>query len=128
MRIKRKIQLAGLAVALAGGVTGTAAAGDRTVTDDITTPLTTSNPDGSAVPGDITVTSEGSITVDANETAITVDSANDVTMDGNLISEDADNSIGILIEGGNGGPGNTITHSGSISLTEDYTLDDTDDD
>ncbi len=125
MRINRKIQLAGLAVALAGGVTGTAHAGDRTVNDDITTPLTTSNPDGSAVAGDITVGTDGSITVDANETAITVDSSNDVLIEGSLLSDDADNSIGILIEGGNSG---TINQSGAISLTEDYTIDDTDDD
>lgn len=125
MRIKRKIQLAGLAVVLAGGVSGTAEAGDRTINDDITTPVTTSNPDGSAVAGDITVGADGSITIGPNETAITVDSSNDVTIDGALLSEDADNSIGISIEGGNSG---TITHSGSISLTEDYTLEDTDDD
>lgn len=128
MRIKRKIQLAGLAVALAGGVAGTAHAGDRTVNDDITTPLTTSNPDGSAVAGDITVGTEGSITVGAGQTAITVDSSNDVIIEGVLASVDADNSIGILIQGGNIAPGNTITSSGTISLTEDYTPEDLDDD
>jgi hypothetical protein len=125
MRIKRKIQLAGLAVALAGGVSGTAEAGDRTVNDDITTPLTTSNPDGTAVAGDITVGTDGSITVGAGQTAITVDSSNNVTVEGVLASEDADNSTGILIQGGNAG---TITSSGTISLVEDYTPEDLDDD
>ncbi len=128
MRIKRKIQLAGLAVALAGGVTGTAEAGDRTVNDDITTPLTTSNPDGSAVAGDIIVGTDGSITVDANETAITVDSNNSVTIEGVLATADADNSIGILIQGGNAGPDIVINNSGTISLVEDYTPEDLDDD
>ncbi|MGQ0532359.1 MAG: autotransporter outer membrane beta-barrel domain-containing protein [Caulobacteraceae bacterium] len=125
MRIKRKIQLAGLAMVMAGVGAGAAHAGDVTVTTATTTPLATSNPDGSATPGDITVAATGSITVDANEAAITVDSSNDVTVQGTLSSLDADNSIGIAIEGGNSG---AIAYNGSITLTEGYTLTDTDND
>lgn len=129
MRIRRKIELAGLVVALAGGVTGTAEAGDRTVSTAIDTPLVTSNPDGSAVAGDITVSSTGSITIDAGETAITVDSSNDVLIDGGTIASttNADNVTGISILGGNVGP-NTIENSGTINLLEDYTLADSDSD
>ena len=125
MRIRRRIQLAGLAIVLAGGVGGTANADDVTITTDTTTPLATSNPDGSAVAGDITVASDGSIEVVTGQTAITVDSSNDVTVEGALTSEDADDTTGILIEGGNSG---TITNNGSITLIEDYTLADGDDD
>ncbi|MEZ5970212.1 MAG: autotransporter outer membrane beta-barrel domain-containing protein [Hyphomonadaceae bacterium] len=127
MRIRRKIQLAGLAVALVGGVSGTAEAGDRTVSDAITTPLTTSNPDGSSVAGDVTVVSGGSITVATGESAVTVDSNNDVSNAGTLTAtaSGADNVNGILLLGGNSG---TITNSGSISLVEDYVITDTDSD
>jgi hypothetical protein len=127
MRIRRKIELAGLAVALAGGVSGTAEAGDRTVSTPITTPLTTSNPDGSGVAGDITVTEAGSITVTAGQTAITVDTGNDILVDGQLASNNADTTTGISIIGGNVGP-NTIENSGAINLLEDHTLTDTDSD
>ncbi|MBK6704037.1 MAG: hypothetical protein IPG56_09990 [Caulobacteraceae bacterium] len=129
MRIRRKIQLAGLAAVLAGGVSGTAEAGDRVVSTAITTPLTTSNPDGSAVAGDIEVTSAGSITVGAGQVAITVNTGNDVLInDGTLASTvNANNVTGILIQGGNVGP-NTVENSGTISLVEDYTQTDTDSD
>jgi uncharacterized protein with beta-barrel porin domain len=125
MRIRRKIQLAGLAVVLASGVSGTAEAGDVTVSTATTTPLVTSNPDGSATPGDVTVTSSGSIAVGAGQTAITVDSNNDVSTAGVLSSEDDDNSTGISIIGGNSG---NITNTGTISLVETFTLTDTDSD
>ena len=126
MRIRRKIHLAGLAVALAGGVAGTAEAGDRTVSTAIDTPLTTSNPDGSGIAGDITVATGGSITIDAGETAITVNSSNDVLIDGSITATTNSNSVtGISIIGGNVGP-NTVENSGSINFLEDYTITDTD--
>ncbi len=124
MRIRRKIQLAGLAVALAGGVSGAAEAGDRTVSTAIDTPLTTSNPDASGVAGDITVTSAGSITIDAGETAVTVNTSNDVANAGNITSTTGQNNVnGILLQGGNTG---NITNSGSIQFLEDFTLTDAD--
>lgn len=128
MRIRRRIELAGLAVALAGGVAGTAEAGDLTVDTAITTPLATSNPDGSAVAGDITVAEAGSITIGPGETAITVDSSNDVLIEGTVASTvNSDNVTAISILGGNAGP-NTIENSGTINLLEDYTLADSDSD
>ncbi|MCX7357731.1 MAG: autotransporter domain-containing protein [Alphaproteobacteria bacterium] len=126
MRIRRKIQLAGLAVALAGGVSGTAEAGDRSVDTGITTPLTTSNPDGSSVQGNITVTSPGSITVGAGQSAVTVNTSNSVSNAGTLTATvNANNVNGILIQGGNSG---TVTNTGGISLVEDYVITDTDND
>ncbi|MBL8546743.1 MAG: autotransporter domain-containing protein [Hyphomonadaceae bacterium] len=119
MRIRRKIQLAGLAVALAGGASGVAEAGDRTISTAITTPVTTSNPDGTSVAGDVTVATGGSITVTAGQTAITVDSSNDVANAGTLASNDANNTTGVLIQGGNSG---NVVNSGSINLLETYTI------
>ncbi|MGD9967604.1 MAG: autotransporter domain-containing protein [Hyphomonadaceae bacterium] len=125
MRIKRKIQLAGIAMVMAGVGAGAAHAGDVTITTDTTTPLSTSNPDGSGVAGDITVAESGSITAGAGQSAITVNSSNDAILDGDLISNNADNSVGIRIVGGNSG---TIRNSGAILLQEDATLTDTDSD
>lgn len=123
MRIRRKIELAGLAVALAGGVSGTAEAGDRVVSNAITTPLTTSNPDGSGVAGSITVQEAGSITVTAGQTAITVNTSHNVLIDGQIIANNADNVTGISVLGGNSG---TIENSGVINILEDHVLSDTD--
>lgn len=126
MRIRRKIQLAGLAVVLAGGVSGTAEAGDRTVSTGIDTPLTTSNPDGSNVAGNITITSAGSITIDPTEAGVTVNTSNSVTNGGNIVSTvNSNNVTGILVQGGNSG---TITTTGGISLLEDYVIADSDND
>eukprot|EP00611_Tribonema_gayanum_P008919 TRINITY_DN18616_c0_g1_i1.p1 TRINITY_DN18616_c0_g1~~TRINITY_DN18616_c0_g1_i1.p1 ORF type:complete len:222 (+),score=27.45 TRINITY_DN18616_c0_g1_i1:79-744(+) len=128
MRIN-KVQLAGLAVALAGAAAGPAKAEDVTISTATTTPLSTSDPvaGGAVAAGDITIASGGNITVTTGQTAITVDSSNDVTIatGGRITSTDQDNTTGILIEGGNSG---IIKNDGQINLTEAYVGDDTDDD
>lgn len=126
MRIN-KIQLAGLAVALAGGVGVTgAAAGDRTINTAETTPVETSLADGVS-PGDVTVTTNGSITVQSGQSAITIDSNNDVSITGTgaISSADDSNTTGIRIEGGYTG---NVNAGGTISALEAYVLDDIDDD
>lgn len=123
MRIS-KLTLFGLAFAVAGAATGKAAADDLTVSAATTTPLLTSSPAGGTA-GDITVASGGSIEVDAGETAVTIDSNNDVSNAGTLRSNEADDTTGILINGGFAG---AVTNTGTISLLEDYTLADTDND
>lgn len=121
MRIK-KVQLAGLAVALVGATAGAAQAEDVTISAATTTPLSTSDPVAAAPvsAGDITIASGGRITITAGQTAITVDSSNDVTIasGGSISAEDRNNVTGILIEGGNTG---AISNSGSITLLENYT-------
>src|SRR5690349_20521914 len=116
-----KITLVGLAIALAGAAGAKDAAADVSIDTATTTPLTTS------VSGDVTVTGNGEIAVDAGETAITIDSNNDVTIQqsGDLKSADADGTRGIVIQGGTTG---NVVHNGAISLLEDYTLEDADDD
>ncbi|MEQ1489258.1 MAG: hypothetical protein ABL932_01795, partial [Terricaulis sp.] len=114
MRIRRKIQLAGLAAVLAGGVSGTAEAGDRTVDTSITTPVTTSNPDGSGIQGNVTITSAGTITVGPGQTGVTVNTSNNLSNAGTITSTVNSNNVnGVLLQGGNSG---TITNTGTISL------------
>lgn len=126
MRIN-KIQLAGLAVMLAGVTATGAAAEDVTISTATTTPLTTSDPNPTApvAAGNVTIAQAGSIAVTTGQAAVTVDSSNNVTNDGTLSSNDANNSTGILVLGGNTG---TISNTRTISLLETYNLTDTDTD
>jgi uncharacterized protein with beta-barrel porin domain len=127
MRIK-KLHLVGLAAALAGGVGAeNAEATDRTISTATTTPVTTAQPEPptNVTPGNITVASAGSITVTANQTAITVNSNNNVVNDGALRSNNAINTTGVLLTGGFTG---NVTNNFLISLVEDFTPTDTDND
>lgn len=126
MRIS-KVQLAGLAVAVFG-VASNASAEDVTISTATTSPLLTSDPvaAGPVASGNITVASGGSITVTAGQSAVTLDSNNTVNnTSGSLLSNDADNTIGIRVVGGNTG---SATNAGVISLLESYTMTDTDSD
>ncbi|MES1196988.1 MAG: autotransporter outer membrane beta-barrel domain-containing protein [Pseudomonadota bacterium] len=123
MRI-RGVQLAGLAVALAGGMSAKdAVAADLTISTATTTPVTTSNANAGA--GNVTVDTAGTITVTAGQTAITLDSNNSVNNLGTLASNNADNTTGIVITGVHTGSAN---NPGTISMLEDYSLSDTDSD
>jgi len=126
MRIK-KLHLVGLAAVAMGVSANSAHAEDVTITTATTTPVTTSDPNPAAPveAGNVTIASGGSITVGTGQTAVTVDSNNSVTNSGTLGSNNANNSTGILVTGGQTG---TITNNGTISLVEDYTLADADSD
>jgi len=124
MRISR-IQLAGLAVALAGGVAQEAAADDLTISTATTTPVVTSNANNGSA-GDVTITSAGSITLTTGQTGVTIDSNNDPVANAGVISSNnANNTIGILITNGFTG---AVTNTGTISLVEDNEFADTDSD
>ena len=121
-----RFSLAGLAVALVGAAVRDARADDLTISTATTTPVVTSNASNASA-GDVTITGAGSIAVTAGQTAITVDSNNDVTNNGAITSNNANDVIGILLQGGFAGP-QTITNAGSINLLEDYTQTDSDND
>lgn len=124
MRISR-IQLAGLAVAIAGGAAHEAAADDLTISTATTTPVATANP-LNGTPGDITISNTGSVTVTAGQTAVTLNSANrDVTNNGTIASNNADDVLAIYALGGFSGD---ISNGGAINLLEDHTVTDTDGD
>lgn len=125
MRMKT-VQLAGIAAALVGASANNADANDVNVTTATTNPLATSAPDG-ASPGNVTIASGGSITVTTGQAAVTVDSNNNVANAGSIASNDADNSTGILAQGGFAGP-QSVSNSGTISLLESYVLADADSD
>ena len=94
-----------------------------------TTPVTTSTANGGAA-DDVTVTEDGSVDVSGNDgaVAITVDSNNNVAVNGGtLTAEDTNNVTGILVTASATDADITID-GGTISLTEDYTREDQDDD
>lgn len=93
------------------------------ISSSTTSPVKTSTVANGAA-DDITVTSDGSITLDSG-TAITLDSDNDVSNAGKLTIDDASNVTGISVAPGTSGD---IANSGTITLTEDYTAEDDDDD
>ncbi|MEW4466205.1 autotransporter domain-containing protein [Parasphingorhabdus sp. JC815] len=90
----------------------------ETVIDDAqTTAIATDN-------DDIRITKDGSIKLDS-AAAVTVNSDNDVTNEGKIQVSDADGAQGIFAQAGRTG---AITNKGSITIDEDYTLKDDDDD
>lgn len=106
-----------------------------------TTPVKTSTAEGPATPGDITVTSAGSITLSATtpagtpQSAITLDSNNRVTNAGTIKATAVDNVTGITVIGGNAGgvgtdgkPLSSVTLTGTINFDDGKTFTDTDGD
>ncbi|WKL57583.1 autotransporter outer membrane beta-barrel domain-containing protein [Asticcacaulis sp. ZE23SCel15] len=92
---------------------------DTTVSTATTTPVATSTG------GNVDVTSDGSITLTSG-TAVTVDSDNTVTLNGTLEMSGSDsNATGVLISGART---TTVDLSGTITVTDDYTAEDEDDD
>ena len=96
---------------------------ERKVDTKITNPLSTSTATNNAA-DNINVTTTGGITLTSG-TAITLDSSNTVTNAGALAIQGANNANGILALPGLTG---SITNSGTITIDENYTPTDTDND
>lgn len=109
-----------IALMLTSGV----ALAQRQITTATTAPVATGTATNNA-PDGIAITGAGSIRLTGGGTAVTVNSSNNVTNAGTIAVDNASNSTGILILPGNSG---TVTNSGTISLVEDYTPTDTDND
>lgn len=90
-----------------------------TIEDEQTAPVDT------ASQGDITIDPIGSITVTTTGPAVTLNSDNTVTNNGLILIEDIDDATGVEIQGGNTGG---YVQLGSVSIIEDFTNIDTDDD
>lgn len=90
------------------------------ITDSTSTPVTTNS-------NDIEISDSGSINLEDQDgvVGVTVNSSNDVIVDGIIDIEDSNNSRGIYVQ-----PGlqSSISVTGTISLVEDYTRSDDDDD
>jgi uncharacterized protein with beta-barrel porin domain len=111
--------IAPVLVALAAGE----ASAETTISTATTVPVATATvANGSA--DDITISSAGSITLTSG-TAVTINSNNKVSNAGTIKMTGVDNATGILATAGTSGD---ITHSGTITLDEDYTPTDTDGD
>ncbi|SCW91254.1 Uncharacterized conserved protein, contains a C-terminal beta-barrel porin domain [Sphingobium faniae] len=96
----------------------------ETKIDSSTTTAVRTSTAANGAADDLTVTSNGSITLTSGA-AITLDSNNKVANAGKLTIDDANNVTGILVTSGTTG---AIANSGTITLTEDYTAKDEDDD
>jgi len=92
-----------------------------------TTPIATATATSGNTADDVKVDTGGSIAVNtAGAALITLNSNNKVTVGGGgLASVGANDSTGVLIQGGTTG---SVTNNAAISLTEDYTPTDTDND
>jgi len=120
----RKLLVATAAAAPLLACAGAALAEVEVTSSSRTTPIATSSPNGGAA-DDVKVTADGVITLSVSGAMITLDSDNLVKMNGGLASIDVSDSVGILVLGGHAGG---VTNAGSISLTEDYDYEDTDED
>jgi hypothetical protein len=103
------------------------AAAQVSISTATTTPVQTSTANSGAA-SDVSVTSTGSITLTdaaAASTAVTIDSSNTVNNAGTISTVDSDNTVGVRILPN---LNNSLTSTGTISLIEDYTREDTDDD
>lgn len=98
----------------------------QAISEDLTAPVASSTVDNGA-PGDVTITEDGSITLTEQDgsTAVTMDSDNAFNNDGEITINDSDNATGVRILADQAG---NITHNGTLSVIEDYTREDDDDD
>jgi hypothetical protein len=106
-------------------MTASTALAEKQVTSSTrTTPIATSTATDAGTADDVTITTEGIITLSTSGAIVTLDSANTVVNNGSLISNNVSDSIGVLVLGGQTGG---LTNAGAISLTEDYAAATTDD-
>ncbi|GGZ38240.1 autotransporter outer membrane beta-barrel domain-containing protein [Asticcacaulis endophyticus] len=111
---------------LAAGISAHTASAETSITTERTTPIATSTANSGAA-DDVKIAAAGSIKL-ASGTAITLNSNNKVTTEGAInMSASADNSTGILINGGTTGE---VSVKSNITVTDNYTPADstTDDD
>ena len=95
------------------------------VTEDTTEQILTSTAGEDGTADDVTVDVEATVTVDAARAGLVLDSDNALALEGNVRAEDINGATGVLIQGGNEG---SYTQTGSISIVEDFTPENTDDD
>lgn len=105
-----------------------AAAQTVTISTATTTPVQTATAGTGGTNADVDVTAAGSVTLTnapANSAPVTINSNNKVTNAGTISTVNSENTVGVrILPGFNSGLSNT----GTISLLEDYTRTDTDND
>ncbi len=120
----RKLLVATAAAAPLLACAGAALAEVEVTSSTRTTAITTASPNGAGA-DDVKITADGVITLSVTGPIVTLNSDNTITNNGGLLSVDQSDSVGVLVLGGYKG---TVLNSGSISLTEDYTYADDDED
>ncbi|PWE17283.1 hypothetical protein DDZ18_06230 [Marinicauda salina] len=92
---------------------------DEEVTDERTEQIRTSDADGQGTADNVVITSSGRVVLDNPGPAIVLDSDHDVTIEngGEIDMAEVDGATGVQAIGGNTG---SITHGGTIDLTEEY--------
>ena len=111
-------------LALLGALSFTAQA-QVTISEDTSDQILTSTAGDDGGPADVTVENGVTVTVDSDRSGIILDSDNNLVLDGIVSAEDINGATGVELQGGNQG---SFTQTGSISLTEDFTQENTDDD
>lgn len=104
-------------------LTATGAHAETVISTAVTTPLATATA-ASGSRDDLRVTTAGSVKLTGG-TAVTLNSDNKVTVEGALAIQDANNAVGIAVQGGRTGE---VKLTGSIVLDESTVLKDTDND
>lgn len=110
--------------ALAPLVLASAAQAETKITTAVTAPVKTSTAANGA-PDDLTIDTGGSVKPTAAGAAVTLDSNNAVKNAGAIGFNNLSGATGILVLGGHTG---AVTNTGTISVVEDYTPADTDND
>jgi len=95
------------------------------ITDARTTPVETATAADDGTASDVTITSTGSVVLETAGPAVTLNSNNDLTNDGAITITDVDDAVGVQLEGG---ADRNFVHSGTITVDEDFSAENTDDD
>jgi len=125
MRQFKTIALRSSATLALLGALSLSAQAQVTITDDTAAQINTSTAGDAGGASDVTVEDGATVTIDSERTGIILDSDNNLTLAGDVSSSDVNNVTGVELQGGSIG---SFTQSGSITLQEDFTQEDTDDD
>ena len=106
------------------GALSLAAQAQVTITEDTSDQILTSTAGDDGTPADVTVETGVTVTVDSDRSGIILDSDNDLVLDGEVRADDIDGATGVEL----GGVEGSYTQTGSISIVEDFTPENTDDD
>ena len=95
------------------------------IEDDRTEAVDTATAADDGGPSDVTITSDGSVVVEDTGPAVTVNSNNALINQGEIRISDVDDATGVSLRGG---ADRSFTNSGAITVNEDFSSEDTNDD
>ncbi|GLQ21928.1 autotransporter domain-containing protein [Algimonas porphyrae] len=95
------------------------------IEDARTAPVETATAGDGGVPSDVTVGTSGTITLETDGPALTLNSDNDLNHQGQVTINNVDGATGVLLEGG---ADRNYAQTGTISIVEDFSEANTDDD